>query len=174
MPALRRVRGLLALSNPDRRLFLRAFIWLAVVDAGLRLRRFQHEFERAQHVDDVKSDVTPAELMRATQLAYWLERASRHHMVRAHCLHRSLALYEWLLQEGVRGEMRIGVRKDGQELKAHAWVELGGYVVNDQAEAIAQFTPLETSTGGVPRLTDWLGRRFAVAPTGRRMGIEWL
>jgi hypothetical protein len=32
--------------------------------------------------------------------------------------------------------------KDGSKLKAHAWVELANYVVNDQRTATRVFTPL--------------------------------
>jgi len=55
-----------------------------------------------------------------------------------------LALHQWLREEGLPSELRIGVRKDDGELRAHAWVELGGLVVNDGAGAVAAFTPLRS------------------------------
>jgi hypothetical protein len=62
-------------------------------------------------------------------------------------LQRSLVLNYWLRREGLPSELRIGVRKDGDALKAHAWVELGRHVVNDPVAAVAAFTPLAGSGG---------------------------
>ncbi len=62
--------------------------------------------------------------------------------MRKQCLQRSLVLHRWLRQAGLSSELRVGVRKDGTELKAHAWIELEGQVVNDWPESVAQLTPL--------------------------------
>jgi hypothetical protein len=49
-----------------------------------------------------------------------------------------------LRREGLPSQLRIGVRKADGALKAHAWVELCGSVVNDDPSAVAVFRPLAT------------------------------
>jgi hypothetical protein len=70
--------------------------------------------------------------------------AARSHVVEARCLHQSLALHAWLRRERLPSELRIGVRKSYDELIAHAWIELGGQVVNDGPDRVAEFSPLAT------------------------------
>lgn len=125
----------------------RAYVRLGLIDLNLR----QHGFQAA--IYKVESEalprdgaVTPRDLRRAYRYARRIDQAARFHLVRARCLHRSLALHGWLRGEGLPSMLRIGVTKDGTELKAHAWVELAGRVVNDQYSAVAVFTPL--SDGG--------------------------
>ncbi len=49
--------------------------------------------------------------------------AANHGPYRATCLRQSLALWWLLRRRGIPAELRIGVRKDDGDLKAHAWVE---------------------------------------------------
>lgn len=67
--------------------------------------------------------------------------AARH--ARASCLERSLLLWYLLRRQGVAAELRIGVRKAGSALQAHAWIEVGGQVLADTADARIHFTPFE-------------------------------
>lgn len=68
--------------------------------------------------------------------------ASRYPFTWARCLQRSLALLWWLGSRGVGAELQIGVRKDGRELQAHAWVEYQGMVLNDHQHIPTVFSPL--------------------------------
>jgi hypothetical protein len=142
---VRRIGRYFALSASDRWDLVRAFAWITLVDLGLRTVGFQ------RLVGQARAGSTRPELAesgqahrRAHRYAHWIDVAARHHVVQARCLHRSLALYQWLRCEGVRSELRIGVHKDRDELKAHAWIELAGCVVNDRPDAVAVFTPLAT------------------------------
>jgi hypothetical protein len=138
----------LALSNADRRLFARAYVSLAEVHVALVRGGFQRVMEQAPVATRCGAEAwTRDDLKRARWYAGWLETASRYHVVRARCLHRSLALHRWLRQEGLPCELRIGVRKDGEELQAHAWIELGGHVVNDKPHQVATFAPLLAHDG---------------------------
>jgi hypothetical protein len=149
MGARRLLRRYRALSKADRRLLVRAFVRLIIVDMGLRAFGFRRLVERAgQQCAPANRGVDPRDVLDPTGLrrsrcyARWLEVASRYHVVRARCLHRSIALHRWLCEEGLPSELRIGVLKDGGELKAHAWVELGGHVVNDPPRSVEAFVPL--------------------------------
>lgn len=149
MAVLRKLRRYLALPAEDRWLVARAFVALAVVDFGLRVLGYRRLADRMSRSARGRQG-GPEDVARAQRYVRWLDVAARHHFVRAQCLHLSLALHEWLRREGLPSELVIGVRKDGDALQAHAWVEFGGYVVNDRARAVAPFTPLVEAA--------WLGR----------------
>src|SRR5215210_1745517 len=148
MRVLHALKRYLALERADRWLLLRAWVVLGLTDIRLRALGFQRVVERVQPPSG--RVLGPGESCRAHRYARWLEIASRHHVVRARCLHRSLALHHWLRREGLPSELRIGARKDGGALKAHAWVELEGRVVNDPPAAVAAFTPLASPSGQRP------------------------
>jgi len=126
-----------ALSAMQQRALLIAWMWLPLFWVGLRvlgLPRFQEWLLK-----------TPATSVRALTLAdiralgEAVNIAARHTPFPAACLTRSLLL-GWLLQrQGVKSELRIGVRLKQGSLDAHAWVECGGQPVNDRAEAISLF-----------------------------------
>src|SRR6266566_2063615 len=141
MRILRLARRLLRLDHEDRRLLIRAFVALAAVDVRLRLFGFQRVIDSLGSSSPMRQP-TDQDLHRARRYARWLQAAGRHHAVRARCLHQSLALHRWLTAEGLPAELRIGVRTDNRSLVAHAWVELGGQVVNDRPDALSVFTPL--------------------------------
>jgi hypothetical protein len=100
--------------------------------------------------------------------------ASRHHPVAAQCLHRSLVLHQWLARKGVQTELRIGVKKAGPELKAHAWVEFKGNPVNDAPADLVAFVPLARGDGRFP---EWASRNddgHAKRNTRTALGeVEW-
>jgi hypothetical protein len=83
--------------------------------------------------------------------ARYLDIASRHPFRWARCLQRSLALCLWLDARGFRPALKIGVRKEGARLKAHAWVEEGGRIINDTAEVQVQFATLPTLERELPQ-----------------------
>ncbi len=125
----------------DLGLFVRAYIRVGHVDLRLRAYGFQGVMQRVERrIVSEGTTVHARDVRRARRYARRIETAARLHFVRARCLHRSLALHEWLREEGLPSELRIGVRKQGGELKAHAWVELGQHVVTEAA--VIGFAPL--------------------------------
>ena len=153
----------LALSSTERGLLARAFLYLWIVDLGLWLLGFQRLVEGAPAPDAENPAVTSGEnLQRAHTYAHWLAVASRHHVVRARCLHRSLALHHWLRRQGFASDFRIGVRKEAERISAHAWVEIDGQVVNDRASSITAFAVLRAP-----------GERIGMSVHSRTSG-EWL
>lgn len=140
---LGRIRKLLALSHSERFLLARAFVDLTLVEFGLRLFGFQRVMRRIESETTAGNRTVDAHHWRRTRdYTRWLETASQHHPSRVRCLHRSVALHRWLRREGLPSELRIGVLKEDGTLRAHAWVELGGKVVNDPPASVMPFTPL--------------------------------
>ena len=145
---------------------LQAFVRLMIVDAQLRVRSFRCLVEGAQGAKQLQfADGNPVALGRAGRYARMLTIASRFPLLRARCLHQSLALHLWLRGEGSSSELRIGVRKQSQTLQAHAWAELNGAVVNDHPAAVAAFTPI-FSTGAE-------GANPIGAATVRARSVAW-
>jgi hypothetical protein len=66
--------------------------------------------------------------------------AARYPRPWARCLQRSLALCLLLERRGFNTQLKIGVRKSGGDLEAHAWVEYCGKVLNDSQDVARNFT----------------------------------
>lgn len=66
---------------------------------------------------------------------------------RVACLPRSLVTSTLLAREGIETVLRIGVRRDGGILKAHAWVEHLGFPLGDPEDVAATFAPFDRDFG---------------------------
>ena len=139
MRGVRHLRRFLALSGADQWRLFRAWLALAMTDVELRILGYRRLVRRIERLGDTRQ-LLPGDIERARRSACWLTLASRRHIVRAHCLHRSLALHTELRRAGLPSELRIGVRKEDGVLQAHAWVELGGHIINDSAASVRAFT----------------------------------
>jgi hypothetical protein len=122
----------------DRLLILRAALILPLTEIGLRLfgfRRWKGLIERFFLPARIPESL-PAEVQRETALR--AVRAVRsvelHGPANPNCLERSMTLWWLLRRNGVEGELHLGARKESGRFEAHAWVELGGQVLNDGAE----------------------------------------
>ncbi len=122
----------------DRKLILRAALILPFTEIGLRLFGFRRCKELIEKLS--LPDQLPPALLEDLQreMALRAVRAVRsielHGPANPNCLERSMMLW-WLLRlDGIGGELHIGARKEGGRFEAHAWVELGGQVLNDSAE----------------------------------------
>jgi hypothetical protein len=60
-------------------------------------------------------------------------------MVTATCLRQALLLHWLLRRRGLQPELRIGVRKQGEALDAHAWMELDGHPLQSSPVAHSPF-----------------------------------
>ena len=74
-------------------------------------------------------------------------RVSRYDVMRATCLTRSMALWWLLRRQGVESEIRFGVRRGGDGIQAHAWVEQGRLVLNDRADIRDIYAAFEFEAG---------------------------
>lgn len=122
----------------DRRLIFRATLLLPLTEVGLRIfgfRRWKELMERfspkAHSTEACSAECQHETAMRAVRA---VRSAELHGPASPNCLERSMTLWWMLRREGVAGELHIGARKEGGKFEAHAWVELGGEVLNDGAE----------------------------------------
>jgi hypothetical protein len=131
-------RGFRNRPAEERAFIFRAAILLSLTAVGLRMfgfRRYKEWIEKCSP-SRLPSQSFSVEMQR--QAAERAVRAVRsvelHGVSRPNCLERSLTLWWLLRREGIDGELHIGARKEDGKLKAHAWVELRGEVLNDSPE----------------------------------------
>jgi hypothetical protein len=122
----------------DRMLIVRAALILPLTEIGLRLfgfRRWKELIEKfsppARLLQSLPEDMQRETAVRAVRAVRSVE---LHGPTNPNCLERSMTLWWLLRRDGVDGELHIGARKEGGRFEAHAWVELGGQVLNDGAE----------------------------------------
>ena len=144
---MRTIRRFLALSADDRRLLTQAILALPSIRVALALagsRRCLDTLERLtpRCIEHASSSLEAHR--RAARAAWLVQVASRRVPTGANCLARSITLWWLLLRRGVPVEVRIGVRRRGNRLEAHAWVEHLGRVLNDDADIANRFAPFES------------------------------
>jgi hypothetical protein len=122
----------------DRALILRAMLFFPLVRGGLRLfgfRRWKQLLERFFLPASASQPLPPDALReKALRAARVVRSAELHGPFHPNCLERSLTLWWLLRRNGVESELHIGARKEGPCFEAHAWIELGGEILNDAAE----------------------------------------
>jgi hypothetical protein len=122
----------------DRKLILRAGLILPLTEVGLRLFGFRRwkelieKFSLPAHLP--QSLPTDLQCQTALRTVRAVRSVELHGPTTPNCLERSMVLWWLLRRDGVDGELHIGARKEGSRFEAHAWVELGGQVLNDGAE----------------------------------------
>ena len=106
----------------------------------VRARRTGRLLRRVQGATSV---VAQPDERRLTRLAVAVDRVSRFGLVRPTCLVRAVAL-ERLVRSAQAGTavVRVGVARGTNEFFAHAWIEIGGRVLGDEAAYVRRFTPL--------------------------------
>lgn len=147
MGPLDKIRLFRSLSDPERRLLLRAGAMLPRVDVSLRLRGWVRTRTEMEHWADERG---PRHGIEPRRVAWLVERAARNVPWPATCLRRSLVLWALLRREGVQAVIRLGVRKAEGSHAAHAWVELQGVVLNDRPDVAQTFPAAFEAHGREP------------------------
>jgi len=138
---MQKLRKLLSVTTGERRLLVSSTIWLVAIRLArvvlpfrtlLRLTRLSSERNHSG-----RDDALPPE-----RIAWAIQAISRYVPGMGNCLVQALAAQAMLARRNYPAHLRIGAAKDevGQ-LKAHAWVELGGKVIIGKA-GVSQYTPL--------------------------------
>jgi len=87
---------------------------------------------------------TTTQERRARELADAVRWTASHGLFRPFCLVQSLAIQDLLRSAGIGGsEIRVGVRREGRALKAHAWVRWHGTVLGDDPAYVSGFTEVD-------------------------------
>lgn len=138
------LRFFAALRSPERASALRALLDGVVVSWTLRrrgVRPLLAEAARAAGEDDPS---------RAIRVSAAVDAGLAMLPLAATCLRRSLVLLHELRKRQLTGTLHVGVRNVASRAEAHAWVQVGEVVVNDDPERIQTYTPL--AAGDLERL----------------------
>lgn len=141
-----KLQKLREMSRAEHAVVLRAGVALPIVAAGLRVWSLGTIQSRLSPVPGVSHGIDPS------RVAFLVEKVASNHVYRANCLERSLVLW-WLLErEGIRSEIRFGVRpsRNGAAPDFHAWVEKDGNVLNDRPDIADEFLPFDDPIGPPP------------------------
>ena len=132
--------------------------WTALALRTVGVKRWQrvlariptHKLELDHH--NINRD-EPLKLLART-VARLVRAASNHGIYKANCLEQSLVLWCLLKRAGVASEIRYGVRKEQEQLHAHAWVECLGLTLNEDRGVEQRFAPFSnTRTSSRPAPT---------------------
>ncbi len=129
-----------SLGRRELRSLASAWIGLGVFSVALRCGV---SLARLEPVVRGASGIGPAAPIPLTAWAVGV--ASRHHLLPARCLERSVTLRYLLARRGVDSVLRIGARTVGQQLEAHAWVEVEGRPVAESGTVERDYPPLENA-----------------------------
>jgi hypothetical protein len=146
-----RIRQLRNLSTNERQLLMTSLLLLPLTGISLHIFGLKRTQSAMSHLSNKSRESLPeADQMNvAKQVARMVSIASNHGPYHANCLKRSVLIW-WLLErKRIHTEIRVGAQKDPSGLRAHAWVECQGVVLNDRQDIADQFTPFESL-----RLTD--------------------
>lgn len=134
-----------ARSWSDQWLYLQAFVVLPLVGIALKMATFERVRsllaatlpQRSPAENAARSaGVDVAEIARVVGIV------AGSPSVPGNSLRHALALWWLLAQRGVACGLRFGVKKDGEKLLAHAWVEHDGVVLNDEQDIAERYLPI--------------------------------
>lgn len=134
------------LSKNARHDLLLGFVLVPLAVVFVRLfgvGRWKRAGEERERADGELEGSNSTQVNEARAAARMIEAASRHGITRGNCLSKSMALWWLLRRKGINAEPRIGARRAGEGLEAHAWVELGGAILNDEDEVRESFATFE-------------------------------
>ena len=97
---------------------------------------------------DGEPGLTPPVLAEMT--ARMVRAAALRGPCRAACLPRAVTIWWLLRRRGLGSDIRFGVRRDGDRLEAHAWVEFRGRDLGDGPEGSRSFVRLERRVASAP------------------------
>jgi hypothetical protein len=146
-----RLRRFSALERPARWLFLRAAALLPLVSLSLRLRGFRKTQAFLQKSLSLPSHPADISVSSSAHLTVRMVRAAvRTGIGHPTCLDESLVLW-WLLgRQGIRSELKVGVRKEGEKFEAHAWVECDGMALNEPEARHQHYAAFDAALASLP------------------------
>jgi Transglutaminase-like superfamily len=147
MQAWKRFRRL---DGPQRRIVVAAAATLTTTWLALRTMGFRRSnalvMRFASSPPSTRADIGSS-IPSAREIARLTHATARSLPFACNCLDQSLALCWLLRRRGLPARLRIGARKEGTLLQAHAWVESEGAALSDAGAEHRHFVPLEGAAG---------------------------
>lgn len=123
----RRLQGWQRLSGPERVRIAGLALMLVPIHASLLAFGYTRTRQWLERLSAAPNRRTPSssDMTEACRLAELASIAGRHGLVDASCLRQSLLVYFLLRRRSLAPALMLGVRRQGSEMDAHAWVQLG-------------------------------------------------
>ena len=149
-----------ALDGSERRLLVALAVVLPAIGSALRtvgVRRTYRLLGGSRPIAARGIEVDEMSQAAAERLGWLVNIAARHGPYSATCLRQSLALWWLLRRRGLPAELRIGVGKEDARMRAHAWVELAGRVINDRTSITNDYVVYQDLDRQLPAPVDTPG-----------------
>jgi hypothetical protein len=132
------LKKFLHLSIRERQMFVQAVLLLPLIHLSLCLlgyHRLHKITEKLIPIKEVKSSPSEADntVYQAKEITRIVAIGAEHGFFQASCLRRTFLDWVFLRRNGIQSSICFGVRRIGQQLEAHAWLEYEGIVINDVA-----------------------------------------
>jgi transglutaminase superfamily protein len=129
---------------------LRAVLLLPFLTLSLRLRGFRATQRFLQKSLTAANGDLPQETanQRMAIASQMVRAAARICPIRSTCLERSLCLWWLLARQNIATQFRIGIKKDGAEFSAHAWVERNGEAIGEPDASHLHFAAFDQEMFG--------------------------
>lgn len=119
----------------------RSMMTLSLVRLSLVLLGLGRTVQVIRRLDRHRGSIPQHDAEAARRIEQTVATAAALFPCRALCLEQSLTLYALLRRSAVPARLRLGIQ--AYPFAAHAWVETNGEPLNDIAEHVAFYTPLE-------------------------------
>jgi hypothetical protein len=140
---MRRLARFVRLEAWERRVLLRALVLLPLSMVRIRRLGVSRALRAAGPAMRLRLPPGASQGETANRIAALVQIAARQGPFRASCLPISVTLQRLLRERGIGAEVRLGVRKAGHRLEAHAWVEHDGRVLLDTGGGGEPFVAFE-------------------------------
>jgi hypothetical protein len=117
-----------ALAADERRLLVGLMVGLPLVAGLVRVAGVMRTEYLLRSLSRTRPSrpVGAGDLRAAERLAQLVDIAGRRGAIAATCLRQALMLYWLLRRRGLDPQLKLGVRREGVALDAHAWIEIEG------------------------------------------------
>ena len=141
----RKIKTFFKIKNQDKLAFIKAFIYMGYFRAFILFIPFNKLRKRMGKVKvESPQDVDNECYKKAVRIARIVGIVSYHTPWESKCLVQALTAQRMLKSKGISTTIYLGVRKEGNEMKAHAWLRCGEYYVTggalrEQYTVVAKF-----------------------------------
>jgi hypothetical protein len=141
---MRRLRKLLALTRPERRLLVRAGLLLALIRLSLGRLPFTTLSRLVVGRQPAGRAASPGDARLADDVIWAVTAISRRTPGWTTCLTQALTVQAMLARRGLASRLHVGVVRGAQgQLEGHAWVERDGRIlIGGSAPEVRRFVPL--------------------------------
>lgn len=125
------LQKLMAFSLNDWQVLFEAYFLIFALKISLRCCGFSRVY---YYITKQRLPLVGYSHEKIEKLCYLVRLSCQYHFCRAQCLHYALVAYYLLRQRGVEVDLCIGVRREGSDMAAHAWLEFEGRAIQESPE----------------------------------------